>query len=104
MTTQVGVPRAVRFDIGRITLHGYSPGQRARFVSTLQNRLAGLAASQGRSWATGTSRWIGHLDAGVLRLGAPPEEAAERIAVALLAAVGGGPGGRSGNRSGERHG
>jgi hypothetical protein len=108
VTPQAGVPRAVHFDIGRITLHGYSPGQRARFVSALQNRLAGLAASEGRSWPTGTPRRIGHLDGGELRPGAPPEEAAERIAVALLAAVGGGPGERPGglsaHRSGEQHG
>jgi len=47
MTRQAGVPRAVHFDIGRITLHGYSPGQRTRFVSSLRMRLAGLAASEG---------------------------------------------------------
>ena len=30
------VPRTVHFDIGRITLHGYSPGQRTRFVTSLR--------------------------------------------------------------------
>jgi hypothetical protein len=95
VTPQAGVPRAVHFDIGRITLHGYSPGQQARFVSSLRTRLAGLAAGEGHGWPTGTRRRIGHLDAGALRPGAPPEEAAERIAAALLAAVG---------RRGGRHG
>ena len=96
MTPQAGVPRTVHFDIGRVTLPGYSPGQRARFVSSLRTRLAGLAASEGRGWPAATPRRIGHLDAGVLRPGAPPEEAAERIAAALLAAVGGEPGKRPG--------
>lgn len=94
MTPQAGVPRAVHFDVGRITLHGYSPGQRARFVSSLRARLAGLAAGDGLSRPPGASRRIGRLDAGVLRPGAPPEEAAERIAATLLAAIGAGPGER----------
>ena len=47
MTAKPGPPRAVHFDIGRVTLDGYSPGQRARFVSSLRTRLAGLAASDG---------------------------------------------------------
>ena len=88
MTRQAGVPRAVHFDIGRITLHGYSPGQRTRFVSSLRMRLAGLAASVGHRWPAGPLGRIGHLDAGVLRPGAPPEEAAARVAAALLAAIG----------------
>jgi hypothetical protein len=100
MTPQAGVPRAVHFDIGQITLHGYSPGQRARFVSSLQTRLAGLAASEGFRWPAGPPRQIGHLDAGTLRPGAPPEEAAERVAAALLAAAGGDQGQRPGGRHG----
>ena len=100
MTPQAGAPRAIHFDIGRITLHGYSPGQRARFVSSLRDCLAGLAAGDGLRWPAGPRRRIGHLDAGMLRPGAPPEEAAERVAAALLATVGGG----AGARPGERHG
>jgi hypothetical protein len=101
-------PRTVHFDIGRITLPGYSPGQQARFVSSLQTQLAGLAdladlaglaASDGRGWPAGAPPRIGHLDAGVLRPGAAPEEAAARIAAALLAAVGG-PATRAGQRDG----
>ena len=91
MRQQAGVPRAVHFDIGRITLHGYSPGQRARFVGSLRARLAGLAADGGYSWRAAVERRIGHLDAGVLRAGAGPEEAAGRIAAALAAAVTGEP-------------
>jgi hypothetical protein len=98
-------PRTVHFDIGRITLPGYSPGQQARFVSSLQTQLAGLAdlaglaASDGCGWPAGAPPRIGHLDAGVLRPGAAPEEAAARIAAALLAAVGG-PATRAGQRDG----
>ncbi len=99
MTQPAEVPRAIHFDIGRITLHGYSPGQRARFVSSLRTRLAGLATSDGCSWPTGRERRIAHLDAGVLRAGAPPEEAAERIAAYLLAAVADGPA----DQPGEHH-
>jgi hypothetical protein len=88
VTPAAGVPRAVHFDIGRITLHGYSPGQQARFVSSLQTRLDGLAGREGLSWPAGPLGRIGHLDAGVLRPGAPPEEAAARVAAALLAAIG----------------
>jgi hypothetical protein len=106
MTPQAGAPRAVHFDIGRITLHGYSPGQRTRFVSSLRTRLAELAgpagqgAGEGHRWPTGPARRIGHLDAGMLRPGAPPEEAAGQVAAALLAAVGGGPELRPGGRHG----
>ena len=100
MTPQAGAPRAVHFDIGRITLHGYSPSQRARFASSLRSRLAGLPAGEGIRWPAGPPRRIGHIDAGMLRPGAPPEEAAERIAAALLAAVGGGPARPSGGPHG----
>jgi hypothetical protein len=86
------VPASVHFDIGRITLHGYSPGQRTRFVSSLRERLAELAASDGRSWPTAVQRRVGRLDAGDMRPGAPPEEAAQRIAERLIAAVADGPG------------
>jgi len=108
---QAGVPQAVHFDIGRITLHGYSPGQRTRFVSSLRARLAALTAqaasdSDGHRWPAAGQRRIGHLDAGVLRAGASPEEAAERIATRLLAAVAGGPvaGEPVAGGPGERHG
>lgn len=94
MTPQPGMPRAVHFDIGRITLHGYSPGQRARFVASLRTRLGALAARDGPGSPAWASRRIGQLDAGVLRPGAPPEDAAERIAATLLAAIGSGPGER----------
>jgi hypothetical protein len=82
--------RTVHFDIGRITLHGYSPVQRTRFVSSLQAGLAELAANGGYDWAAAGERQIRHVDAGPLRPGAPPEEAAQRIAARILAAAAGG--------------
>jgi hypothetical protein len=97
VTAKPGPPRAVHFDIGRVTLHGYSPGQRARFVSSLQTRLAGLAASDGDRWPAAPPR-LGHLDAGVLQAGAAPEQAAEQIAAALFAALADGPADRRGER------
>jgi hypothetical protein len=78
-------PRAVHFDIGRLTLEGYSPVQRARFVSSLRARLSELAASDGQAWPAAGQRRFGRLDAGVLRAGAAPEEAAQRVAATLLA-------------------
>ncbi len=89
MNHDAAVARTVHFDIGRITLHGYSPGQRTRFVSSLQARLADLATNNGHGWPAG-ERQIEHVDAGLLRPGAPPEEAAQRIAARILAAAKGG--------------
>lgn len=77
-------PRAVHFDIGRLTLEGYSPAQRARFVSSLRARLTELAGSDDRAWLTAGQRRLGRLDAGALRAGAAPEEAAQRVAATLL--------------------
>jgi hypothetical protein len=86
MTQQPCSPRTIHFDIGRITLHGYSPGQRDRFVGSLRARLAALAAGNGHRWPDAARR-IGQLDGGVLRAGAAPEEAAERIAASLVAVI-----------------
>jgi hypothetical protein len=88
----VTAPLAVHFDIGRITLHGYSAAQRAQFISSLRDRLAALDPGDG--WPAGAPPRTAHLDAGVLRAGAPPDEAAGRVAAALLAAAGLGPAAR----------
>jgi hypothetical protein len=74
---------AVHVDVGRLTLEGYSPAQRARFVSSLQARLTELAASGGSDWLAAAQRPLAHLDAGTLRPGAAPEEAAQRVASTL---------------------
>jgi hypothetical protein len=87
VTRPNAVPRTVHFDIGRITLHGYSPGQRTRFVSSLWSHLADLATSGGYDWPAAGARRIGHLDVGLLLPGAQPEEAAWRVATRLLTAT-----------------
>jgi hypothetical protein len=79
-------PRAVHFEIGRLTLHGFSAGQERRFVSSLQSSLAELGASGG-DWPAAGRRTIGHLDAGALRSGASPEEAAHAVVTQIRAAV-----------------
>lgn len=97
MRQQAGAARTTHFDIGRITLHGYSPRQQTRFVSSLRARLAELAelaSAGGNGWPAGGQRRIDHLDAGLLRAGAPPEEAAGRVAARLFAAVADGAGER----------
>ena len=101
MNHQAAVPRTVHFDIGHITLHGYSPGQRTRFARSLQACLTELGTGHGQDWPAPGQQRIGHLDAGLLRAGAPPEEAARRVAAEVLAAVAG-RAGRDGG-AGERH-
>jgi hypothetical protein len=81
-------PRRVRLDIGRITLHGYSPAQRQRFIGALEARLAEVAAgTQAAAAGLAPAR---RLDAGAMPAGAPPEEAAARVAAALRAHLAGG--------------
>jgi hypothetical protein len=94
----VPLPRRVRLDIGAITLHGYSPAQQDRFTRSLRAELAELAAGPEAAQAAASPAPppARRLDAGVLRAGATPEEAAGRVAAALrahLAAEGAAPGG-----------
>ena len=87
MRYQAAVPRSIHFDIQRITLHGYSPSQRARFIGALETRLTELSANGDVAWPAAGQR-VGHLDASPLRASVQPEEAAQRIAARLLAAIG----------------
>jgi hypothetical protein len=80
-------PRTVHFEIGRITMHGFSPAQQRRFLASLQASLAEWAASGVDGWPADGARRVGRLDAGALRPGASPEEAAARITTRLRAAV-----------------
>jgi hypothetical protein len=84
VTRRVSPPASVRVAIDRITLHGYSPAQRARFVASLQASLRALDAT-GSAPRGGQS--LGRLDAGALPTGATPEEAAERVGAAIRAAL-----------------
>jgi hypothetical protein len=83
VTRRASQPASVHVSIDRITLHGYSPAERARFVASLNASLRALDA-------TGAgARSIGRLDAGPLRPGSSPEQAAERVGAALRTALAG---------------
>jgi hypothetical protein len=78
-------PGAVHFEIGRITLHGFPPAHRARFAASLQASLAELGSSG--DWSHATPRQLGRVDAGPLRAGASPEEAAGLVTAQIRAAI-----------------
>jgi hypothetical protein len=65
----------LHFNIRRLTLHGYSRADQARFTRTLRAELAKLSAK-----ATPGDPRIERLDAGEMGSGVSPEEAARRIA------------------------
>jgi hypothetical protein len=79
---------SVHFDIGRITLHGYSFVQQTRFVSALRTQLTDHATNGERNWLA--AQQIAHLDGGTLPAGATPEQAAQRIAARILSTATGG--------------
>jgi hypothetical protein len=87
----VTVPHAqatnVHFRIDRLSLAGFSPTQRARFVSALESSLTALAGTAGMDWAQVGGRRLAHIDAGELSPGASPEDAAQRVAARLGALV-----------------
>jgi hypothetical protein len=83
---------AIHFEIGRITLHGFPPAHRARFLSSLQASLAELGRSD--DWSHAAPRQLGRVDAGPLRAGASPEEAAGLVTAQIRAAIVGAPSGR----------
>jgi hypothetical protein len=78
-------PTTVHIRIGRVTLHGFGPGDRVRFAGALQAGIARFAErSAPRDWtAAGTS--IRRVDAGRLSSGATIEDAADRVAGRLFA-------------------
>jgi hypothetical protein len=77
----------VHFDVGRITLHGYSPGQRTRFVAALRAQLTELAAADRLRWPAGQPRHIGRVEAEPLPPDASPERAARHVAARIMAAA-----------------
>jgi hypothetical protein len=78
---------ALRFDIQRISLpRSYTRTQRERFTTALTAALTQLASQQPAGQVAGITR-IPHLEAGRLREGATPEEAALKIAVRILASL-----------------
>ncbi len=78
-------PGAVHFEIGLITLHGFPPAHRARFLASLQASLTELGT--GGDWSHAAPRQLGRVDAGPLRAGASPEQAAELVTAQIRAAI-----------------
>ena len=76
---------AIHFEIGRITLHGFPPAHRSRFLASLQGSLAELGRSG--DWSPAAPRQLGRVDAGPLRAGASPEEAAGLVTAQIRAAI-----------------
>lgn len=72
----------VHFDIGRVTLHGYSTAQQTRFVGALQTHLTGQVTNSEQNCLV--DQQIAHIDGGALPAGMTPEQAAERIAASIV--------------------
>lgn len=81
-------PATVHFEIGRVTLHGFSAPEGQRFVRSLEASLNQLGTSRATAWPIAGRRTIARLDAGALRGGATPEEAASVLATALRVEIG----------------
>ena len=77
---------AVRFNIDRITLHGYSRAEQRRFQSSLETHLIRLADDASRRVVK--NHTLKHLDAGQLPAGTTPEAAALHIAERIVATLG----------------
>jgi hypothetical protein len=90
--------RKLRFDIGRLTLPGYSAAECARFTAALRVELERVSKEGVRSAQTQAfTSAIPHLDGGQLRHGASPEQAAAQVAGRVGSAMGG-------SRKGSTHG
>jgi hypothetical protein len=86
--------RKLRFDIGRLTLPGYSAAESARFAAALRLELERVSKERVRSGQTqAITSAIPHLDGGQLRHGASPEQAAAQVAGRVGSAMGGSRGG-----------
>jgi hypothetical protein len=77
----------LNFQIDRITLHGYAPNDQARFVNSLKQSLISLAPTLQPFSLARVSRKLAVLDAGQLRAGASPEEAARHVARQIFAVL-----------------
>lgn len=78
---------AVHFEIGHVTLHGYPPADRARFVASLRASLTELGARGDWSPDASAPRRLSRVDAGPRRPGSSPEDAARVVAARVRAAV-----------------
>ena len=76
--------RALHLHIDRLVVEGIPAQGRQRFLGALESQLTKLASEGLRdALAGGRKRRIAALDAGVLRAGATPEQAAAQVTAAL---------------------
>jgi len=75
--------RNLHINIQRLTLTGYTPAQQQRFVLTLESTFKQLAANQ-THWPSAPLIRLANMDAGRLRTGATPEDAARQLAMKLF--------------------
>jgi hypothetical protein len=74
-------PASIHFNIGRITLHGYTTANQRSFTNSLQRSLGELVeARRDYDWSNATSLRIRKMSGGKLNPGASPEEAAMQVA------------------------
>ncbi len=74
-------PASIHFNIGRITLHGYTTAHQRLFTNSLQRSLGELVeARRDSDWSNVTSLRIRKMSGGKLNPGASPEEAAMHVA------------------------
>ena len=94
MSPAIRRPAAVHFEIGRVTLHGFSAANQERFVRSLEDSLRDVGAGGDTEWPATGRRTVARLDGGVLHPGASPEQAAGLVAATLRASIPGhSPGG-----------
>jgi hypothetical protein len=79
---------ALRFQIGRITVEGFTRADQLRFESSLRSSLSELAHAHNHyAWSAADGLNVSRLDAGRLHPGASPEEAARQIAKRIFATL-----------------
>jgi hypothetical protein len=83
---------ALHVHIERLSLPGYTQAQSQRFVAVLNRAIAEFSAARGLASMTGGEH-LARLDAGRLRAGATPEEAARQLAARLCSSLASNPGG-----------
>src|SRR5215469_16949903 len=76
----------LHFKIGRITTDGYSVAEQKQFTHSIKLKLAELARKHSdHPWSEANGLTMNRLDAGQLRSGASPEDAARQIAARIFA-------------------
>lgn len=84
----------VSFDVQRITVEGYSSGERRRFVAALNRELTAIGTALGEGQNRPSPGRIGHVDAGTTPRAHTPEAAAAQVGAGLRQALSA-PGGAS---------